>query len=57
MSVHVSTCTSAIFSEAYEGEAMEKSTVFEWHKLFKEGSENVEDDARSGRPSKISQNR
>jgi len=24
--------------------------VFKWHKAFKEGQENVEDDPRSGRP-------
>jgi hypothetical protein len=24
--------------------------VFRWHKAFKEGRENVEDDPRSGRP-------
>ncbi|GFX71502.1 hypothetical protein TNCV_2694901 [Trichonephila clavipes] len=32
--------------------------VFEWHKLFREGSERVEDDDRSGRPptSKTNQN-
>ena len=24
--------------------------VFKWHKAFKEGRENVEDDPRSGRP-------
>ena len=24
--------------------------VFKWHKPFKEGRENVEDDPRSGRP-------
>ena len=30
---------------------MSRSRVFEWHKRFKEGREEVEDDARSGRPS------
>ena len=24
--------------------------VFKWHRAFKEGRENVEDDSRSGRP-------
>jgi len=40
----------AMLSEAYGGEAMKNSSVFEWHKRFKEGRENVEDDERSGRP-------
>ena len=30
---------------------MSRSRIFEWHKRFKEGREDVEDDSRSGRPS------
>jgi hypothetical protein len=30
--------TCALLSEAYGGEAMKKSSVFEWHKWFKESS-------------------
>ena len=30
---------------------MSRSRVFEWHKQFKEGRKDVEDDSRSGRPS------
>jgi hypothetical protein len=29
---------------------MKKSSVFKWHKNFKEGYKNVEDDERSGHP-------
>jgi hypothetical protein len=29
---------------------MKKSSVFEWHKRFKEGQEDVKDDERTGRP-------
>jgi hypothetical protein len=29
---------------------MKQSSVSEWHKRFKEGRENVEDDERSRRP-------
>jgi hypothetical protein len=29
---------------------MKKSGVFEWHKRFKEGREDVKEDERSGRP-------
>jgi hypothetical protein len=32
------------------GRAMKKSNVFEWHKQFKEGYENMEDDERSNCP-------
>jgi hypothetical protein len=42
--------TCAMLFEAYGGEAMEKSSDFEWHKWFKEGRENVEDYERSDRP-------
>jgi hypothetical protein len=30
--------------------AMKKSSVFEWHRRFKEGREAVQDDPRSGQP-------
>jgi hypothetical protein len=40
------TCT--VLSEAYRREVMKKSSVFEWHKQFKEGREKVEDE-RTGR--------
>jgi hypothetical protein len=40
----------AMLYEAYGGEAMKKSSVFEWYKWFKGGSEKFEDDERSGRP-------
>jgi len=42
--------TCAMLSEAYGGEAMKKSSILEWHKRFKEGRENVEDDEGSGCP-------
>jgi hypothetical protein len=32
----------------YGADAMKKSTVFEWHKRFKEGREDVKDE-RTGR--------
>jgi hypothetical protein len=42
--------TCGMLSEAYGGEIMKKSSVFEWHKPFKEGLENMEGDERSYRP-------
>jgi len=29
---------------------MKKSSVFEWHRWFKEGQEDAQDDSRSGQP-------
>ena len=36
---------------AYGDQAMSRARVFEWHRRFKEGEEDVEDKPRSGRPS------
>ena len=40
-----------LLQEVYGDEMMSRSRVFEWHKRFKEGRENVEDNLSSGRPS------
>ena len=40
-----------LLQQVYGNEAMSRCRVFEWHKRFKEGREDVEDDPRSGRPS------
>ena len=37
-------------TEAYGDATLSRTMVFKWHKAFKEGRENVEDDLRSGRP-------
>jgi len=42
------TCT--VLSEAYEGEAVKRASVFEWPEWSKGSLENAEDDKRSGRP-------
>jgi len=42
--------TWALLIVAYGEFAMKKSSVFEWHRLFKEGRENVQHDPRSGQP-------
>jgi hypothetical protein len=40
--------TLQMLTEAYGADAMKKSNVFEWHKRFKEGQEDVKDDKRTG---------
>jgi len=42
--------TLALLIVAYGEYAMKKSSVLEWHKRFKEGREDVQDDQRSGQP-------
>jgi hypothetical protein len=39
-----------VLSDDYGEEAMKNSSVFEWHKQFKEVHKNMEDDERSGHP-------
>ena len=41
----------AMLQQVYGEETMSHTPAFEWHKSFKEGREEVEDDPRSGRPS------
>jgi len=40
----------ALLTVAYGEYALKKSSVFEWHRQFKEGREDVQDDPRSGKP-------
>jgi len=42
--------TLAILTVAYGEYAMKKLSVFEWHRWFKEGREDVQHDPRSGQP-------
>jgi hypothetical protein len=42
--------TLQMLTEAYDADAMKVLSVFEWHKRFKEGREDVKDDERTGRP-------
>jgi transposase len=42
--------TLAILTVAYGEYDMKKSSVFEWHRRFREGREDVQDDPRSGQP-------
>ena len=40
-----------LLQEVYGDDTMSRTRLFEWHRRFKEGREQVEDDLRSGRPS------
>ena len=40
-----------LLQEVYGDDTMSRTHLFEWHRRFKEGREEVEDDHRSGRPS------
>jgi hypothetical protein len=42
--------TLQMLAEAYGADAMKKSSVFEWHKRFREGQEDKKDDERTGCP-------
>jgi hypothetical protein len=42
--------TLQMLIEAYGADAVKKSNVFQLHKRFKEGREDVKDDERTGRP-------
>lgn len=43
--------TLKMLQKAFSDNTMSRATVYDWHKLFKEGRECVEDEARPGRPS------
>jgi hypothetical protein len=39
-----------MLTEAYGADAMKKSSIFEWHKRFKKGREDVKDNERTECP-------
>ena len=43
--------TLKLLQEVYGDDTMSRIRLFEWHRRFEEGREEVEDDRRSGRPS------
>jgi transposase len=43
--------TFEMLKSAYGEECLLITSMFEWHKMFKEGGESLEDDERKGRPS------
>ena len=50
--------TFNLLQEVYGDATMSRTQIFEWHKRFREGREDVEDDPKSGRPttSRINEN-
>ena len=42
--------TFNLLQEVYGDATMSRTRIFEWHKRFREGREDVEDDPKSGRP-------
>ena len=47
------TGTYGMLQTAFQPSCMNRASVFEWHKRFKEGTESVRDDERCGRSKKI----
>lgn len=43
--------TFKMVQKAFGDQSLSRKSVFQWHKLLKEGCESVEDEPRSGRPS------
>ena len=47
--------TLQLLQEVYGDDTMSRTCLFEWHRRFKEGREEVEDDHRSVKPSTAEQ--
>ena len=47
------TKTYGMLQTAFGASCMNRSSVFEWHKRFKEGNESVRDDERCGRSMEV----
>ncbi|XP_018046790.1 PREDICTED: histone-lysine N-methyltransferase SETMAR-like [Atta colombica] len=45
-----------MLGNCFGSDTLKKTAVYEWHECFKSGRESVEDDERSGRPSKTDEN-
>ena len=45
--------TYGMLQTAFRPSCMNRASVFEWHKIFKEGREFVRDDKRCGRGKKV----
>ena len=40
-----------LLKEVYDEDVMSRTQIFEWHKRFEKGREEVKDDSKTGRPS------
>ena len=49
----VATVTYGMLQTAFGASCMNRASVFEWHKRFKEGTESVRDNERCGRSKKV----
>jgi len=49
---HSATTTHKKLQQAFGDDAMPRAQAFRWHKMFSEGRTIVEDEERSGRPSR-----
>ena len=49
-SIFSATKTVERIQKAYGDVALSWTTIFEWHRRYREGRESVKDDERSGRP-------
>ena len=47
--------TYRMLQTAFRPSCMNRTSVFEWHKRFKEGRESVKDDERCGRSEEVNQ--
>ncbi len=45
--------TYEMLQTAFRSSCMNRASVFEWHKRFKEGKESVRDDERCGRSKEV----
>ena len=45
--------TYGMLQTAFRASCMNRASVFEWHKRFKEGTESVKDDERGGRSKEV----
>ena len=50
---NAATETYGMLQTAFQPSCMNRASVFEWHKRFKEGTESVKDDERGGRSKEV----
>ena len=50
---NAATETYGMLQTAFRPSCMNRASVFEWHKRFKEGTESVRDDERCGRSKEV----